>query len=468
MRWLLCMVVGCATVDPVDDLVSAETEDSVVEDTVVPDEPGDTPDTDPWPETGRLPGPTVSLVHDGALLADGDAVRIVTAPAGLSETETLRFVLTNRSGTELSFGPAEDWLVGEGFTWAEAPPGSLAPDESAAFTLEAAVAAETEAIVREATLSPPGTGLSVMLSADVPRPLRLLVVGSGGYTAVSDDYGASFVDQHVPTELVTARHTVAWGEGTFFRGYASGGDWGDPGRYDASVDGTAWTPATVNDGFWPSDCAYGLGRFVCAWSSGIAWSDAGAGVVHQSNGWGQMFNAVVFDGTRFVMVGRDTHVGVSLDGAGFAHDFHIDDDLVDDLAALAYGEGVYVAVGGDNRQLVATSTDALDWTITELHAQQYSRLHGVAHNGAFFLATGSSGPNLWRSDDGVAWAEVGADTTGLELLGAVQGRFLATRTPWQQQQTLHTSADGVTWTQVHAVPGTEIRVQDLAVERWEP
>jgi hypothetical protein len=68
------------------------------------------------------------------------------------------------------------------------------------------------------------------------------------------------------------------------------------------------------------------------------------------------------------------------------------------LAGIAYGNGVFVAVGNSGH--IRTTTDGVDWT--PQNADTTAHLNHVVHLNDRFLATGDSGA-LLSSPDGVTW-----------------------------------------------------------------
>jgi hypothetical protein len=431
-------------------------------DSDVPIDSDPSPDTgplgDPWPSGEGEASPGVSLVAGGRSLAAGDRFVLRTGPAGRDEPANLGFVLTNRSASALNFSDgAAAWLTGDGFTWEVPPPLALAPEESARFVLAANGVDAAVATTFEATLTVPGTSLSVELVAEVPRPLRLVVAGDGGYVAVSDDYGASF-STSVPASGAADPSRVRsldWGEGTFFRSSASGQGWSTEGQYASSVDGFAWPASGVAPDFWPSDCAYALGRFVCARSGTLTTSDEGRSVLHQPQTWQAMINALATDGERIVGVGRSGRRVVTLDGETWGVDHPSSLVPAPEYYAVAHGNDRFVAVGGNDVFVVASSPDGVTWTESAWGASQWARLFSVAWNGTYFLATGSSNAErlIWRSTDGVTWENVPEPSRweSYTLLGAFDGYFYGVR-QLSDRNSLFRTVDGSSWTEVFAVP----------------
>lgn len=435
-------------------------------DTGEPDDGDDTASV--WPETEVDWSPGVTLVYEGAVLSDGAAVSIETAPAGIDEASVLRFTLTNRSGEALTL-PADPslWLSGEGFTTSGPLPEHLEPEESAPFEIAVNPVDATAAEARAGTLSVPAEPpLAVSLLASVPRPLRLVVAGDGPTVLLSEDYGATWSATVEPTEIQDAVHSVTWGEGRFFLASQEGFSWSVAGHYQWSEDGTTWTASAASDDFWVSDCAYGMGQFFCVRSDTISWSDSGETVLHESTQWDDMLLSVLYTGERFVATGRNGRRVTSTDGSSWAtEDNFADGDYLSDLARS--DDGTLVAVGGwgGERYTVSRSVDdGLTWTDQSWCDSQYTRMESVAWGDGLWLAGGVSNScdGVWASTDGLTWTAVHDDS--VQLLGFVNGWFIGALHPWSELDELVRSRDGADWETVYTAVHTEMTIRAMALE----
>ena len=412
-------------------------------------------EADPWPDPAEIPDAELSVVtEDGALLLSGATITVETAPAGLDSPRWVTLTLTNRGEAALELADAEAWLSGEGFAWATPPPDTLSPAESARVTLTVnGLGATQETEWRGAlTISGLSVPFELGLVAEVPRPLRLVVAIEGGGTLTSDDYGATWAELP-PFDGAEAaqRGTLTWGNGRFLRTFADGGEWADPGVYASSELGEDWTISVASDEFWPSECAYGLGLFACARGDALSWSATGGAIVHEQTAWRDMLNGLLFDGERFVGVGRTGRIVTSDDG--LAWDTEVTYEGGDYLYDVDYADGRWIAVGGNNRQVVLVSDDRFaTWTAQELTAGSYYALGSVAHNDGVWLISGNGGSaqTLWSSADGLTWSTVATPSwTTYDLLGVAGGWFFATVNPRGVGGELYRSRDGVSWETVH-------------------
>lgn len=483
--WTPLLCVACGSAPEAGDKTAAA-DDTAAAPAASGDsgDPDPTTTTAPWPDPAELPDGTVSLVYEGAVLTDGQTVSVHTPPAGLPALTTLRFVLTNRTDAPLALPTEADaWIDSGVFALEAPPPASLAPEESTAIALTLDVQAETAAVVHTAALTVPA-GPTVHLEATVPRPLRVVVVGTGGYTAISDSYGAAFETELHPADGTTARDLV-WGGGRFLRADRAWDDWSAPGVYQWSEDGLTWHASVSSEDFWVSDCAHGWGRFYCVRSSSWTSSDDGAVVLHDATGWGPLLNGVAFvpgaevgrpahttdpgaliAGDRLVAVGRDGRRLLSDDGASWTADVSSTTTSTY-LNAVAYGSGRVVAVGGTDSLETAVSADGGEtWTETVLALERYASFGTVVHGNGVFLAGANTNAHdqLWRSTDGLTWEGLGRDQ--LFPIAFVNGWFIAMSQGWREAAVLHRSRDGETWTAVHTAPDG-VGLQAAAAEQWE-
>jgi hypothetical protein len=120
-----------------------------------------------------------------------------------------------------------------------------------------------------------------------------------------------------------------------------------------------------------------------------------------------------------------------------------------DLGAVAFGNGLYVAVG--NNATITTSPDGTQWTRRDsgidLSAEGTLGLRGVAYGGGQFVAVGFG--IVVTSPDGVNWTvRPGATTARLRSVTYGNGRFVAVGI----QGAAVASTNGITWTAT-TIPG---------------
>jgi hypothetical protein len=114
------------------------------------------------------------------------------------------------------------------------------------------------------------------------------------------------------------------------------------------------------------------------------------------------------------------------------------------LRSTAFGEGVFVAVGG---KTIVTSTDGTTWAQHDCGAQ--IDLRAIAYGNGVFVAVGEAGTIL-TSSDGTSWSQRDSWTQNY-LLAITYGNgvFVAVG----EAGTILTSSNGINWTQ--SISGTE-------------
>ena len=154
--------------------------------------------------------------------------------------------------------------------------------------------------------------------------------------------------------------------------------------------------------------AYGQGLFVAAGDSGailtsmdgVTWTDRSVG--------GARIHAVAFLNGLFVAVGKSGAILTSPDAAVWTRR---DTGIANHLEEVAYGNGVYAAVGTSGGAIV-TSADAVTWTSQGLVATQ--SLNGITFGNGLFVAVGdgkSSESIILTSTNGVAWNRASSGTS---------------------------------------------------------
>jgi hypothetical protein len=137
------------------------------------------------------------------------------------------------------------------------------------------------------------------------------------------------------------------------------------------------------------------------------------------------------DGKFFI--GHNNGVITAMDGAGKA--VLGASTGVNNLLAIAFGNGVYVAVAGGTN--FVHSADGLRWTITTISNQSWS---DVTFGNGVFVAVGSN-PAAATSTNGVAWSTRTIPSGSWQNVTFGNGVFVAVGT-----NVVATSPDGITWT----------------------
>lgn len=110
---------------------------------------------------------------------------------------------------------------------------------------------------------------------------------------------------------------------------------------------------------------------------------------------------------------------------------------------IAYGNGVYTAIGGPSATAIRTSSDCITWT-TRDHPFGTNEIRGVVFENGLFVAWSSisSGVQIATSPDGVTWTSRMSGVGGVKKVVFGNGVFVAVGTSTNN----YSSTDGVTWT----------------------
>jgi hypothetical protein len=175
--------------------------------------------------------------------------------------------------------------------------------------------------------------------------------------------------------------------------------------------------------------------------------------------------SVVCGGGEFVAVGDG--IIVSADGLTWSP---AKSGATNSLAALAYGNGRFVAVGAGGT--VLTSTNGLDWAPDI--SPTGGDLSAIAFGGGQFVAAAQEvNPTtqqwegaVWTSEDGVNWVRRQSATSyTVSSITFDNNRFVAVGWDYSlQTDAILTSGDGVNWTEYHSetMPGTQFILNSIA------
>ncbi len=180
---------------------------------------------------------------------------------------------------------------------------------------------------------------------------------------------------------------------------------GTNGAIVTSTDATNWSAASSPITDQLSGVAYGAGQFVAVGGTAVAGrlltSPDGLSWTQQPAPFNALY-AILFAGGKFVAVGQSNSVTklstifTSPDGLNWTFGTAA---TTNNLRAIAYGNGVYVAAG--DRGQIGVSGDGLNWTNVSLNTTTPWR--GVAYGGGQFLLMLQSPLNWAVSTNGTNW-----------------------------------------------------------------
>ncbi len=173
-----------------------------------------------------------------------------------------------------------------------------------------------------------------------------------------------------------------------------------------STDGVSWPLPSSGTRNTLNEVAYGAGKYVAVGEYGtVLTSTDGDSWVYRTTGVTTELKKVVFGNDRFVAIGRDI-VLVSDSGAGIKWNNYFDKDR-GSLNDLAFGNGVFVGIGGFGRLLA--SVDGKVWQKQKLEGRV--RLRNIIFADGKFLLIGRN--NIFESSNGYSWQQVSANNRSL-------------------------------------------------------
>jgi hypothetical protein len=241
----------------------------------------------------------------------------------------------------------------------------------------------------------------------------IVVVGDNRTILRSVDgfnWQAGYASSSYPPGDTDRYHTIAYGNRTFFAGGESNSS------FATSSDALTWTNRGESDRRYLRD-VYGLifvnGRFI-----GVGY-DSDWYTPGDVRRWGWIFT--------------------SLDGNYFNNDQTYKRFTATPFRGIAFGGGVYVAVGDGGK--IFTSTNAVDWT--NRISGTVANLRAVTYTGSRFLAGGDAA-TLLTSIDGAAWSPAAPPSFDITGLASGDGAVAAVGTSGGAGR-LHASTDGLSW-----------------------
>ncbi len=209
----------------------------------------------------------------------------------------------------------------------------------------------------------------------------------------------------------------------------------------SSVDGLHWTNRYSLNRIWgiAADHSRVVAVGTTIFGSNVLLHSADAGLSWTATSGGTnnlLFSGVTHGSAGFVAVSASGQILRSIDGTDWRHDVTVEEPAR--MNAVAFGNNLYVAVGGSGSGNIWTSTDAQHWD----RLDSATRLHSVAYGNGVHVAVGNGGEAI-VSSDGARWTPpVQVSSTELRGLGFGSGRFAAVG----NAGTILTSTDGMRWT----------------------
>ena len=411
---LFVSLLACQSKTEGDSAVqNIDTAEVLVEDTATVDSgitdtgesSSDTGDSGEVPIEDPLEGCEIALQIniDGTDIESGNSVSFPSRPARTNPTD-IELIMTNDCDVDLRFlGFPDDWMEGTGFSIANLPPILIPPHEEGSMTLR--FTPQEEGSYQGTFTLPydlPGAPFTLDLSAQTNSPLRLVLVGDG-ISAVTDDYGHTIHETQFSTQAHSneLRRGTCWGMGQFI---ATGGS--DQRNLWTSTDGLTWTQINQGGG-WVADCAFGNNMILAA------------------------------GGFHFLSSSQDGVTWSSLGGTFTG----------DHMRSVAYGNGVFVAVGGSE---ACVTSDGETWDVETTHGAD--NIDRVAFGNGIFVGVGAGGAIVISNDNGQTWSHTTVGSDDWETVFHGNDYFYVGRS-----NLLYRSIDGSTWELVNGTSGITAR-----------
>lgn len=175
----------------------------------------------------------------------------------------------------------------------------------------------------------------------------------------------------------------------------------------------------------PTWVAVGNWGYRAATTDGVEWTVT-QGEQQASDHTPDLLRGVGYGNGWFVAVGGDRNSMVmrSRDGVSWEEDLHPEGGQW--KGGVAYGAGVWVAVGGVGT-MILSNDDAATWEPVDTRLGGAGR--AITFGGGRFVAVGDGGV-IATSTDGLEWTEVDTDAGGLGSVGFGHGLYVATGSSW--------------------------------------
>jgi hypothetical protein len=231
---------------------------------------------------------------------------------------------------------------------------------------------------------------------------------------------------------------------------------GEGGSILTSPDALTWTPQVSNTELTLFTVAGGAGSLVAAASNRLLSSSDGIQWKHHTTSlFKSSLVSVTYGQGTFVAVGGDFYaaqgvvvsplggasngvIALSADGISWREVTHLDDGL----SGVVNGSGQLVAVGERGR--VMRSPNGESWSIAQ--SKTTNSLYGVTFGNDQYVAVGRAGTVI-TSNDGSEWTLRKSDVSDpqLEAVTFGNGQFVAVGFK-DRYGSISTSRDGITWT----------------------
>uniref|UniRef100_UPI00110CB7FE X2-like carbohydrate binding domain-containing protein n=1 Tax=Paenibacillus sinopodophylli TaxID=1837342 RepID=UPI00110CB7FE len=343
-------------------------------------------------------------------------------PTGLPADKPITQVTVGNNGTRLAFGSYEGKIYSttNGSTWTNIQP----------INLE-------------------GFGAN---GANVLKWMndRYLFIDISGYIWTSTNL-TTFTQIGHPSKLdsyqgIQMRNALYDGTHYYLFGYESG----KYGVVYTSTDTVSWAKQPFEREITTSNAEFINGKYFVFGNEGMSISDTGS---NWSYKWGGNFNDVIYDGSKYIAVGKlgvEGSLWASNDLSNWTKQTFSGSS--DSFTAAAYGNGIYVAVAGPlhNTTKIAASSNGTSWSLHD-SVLGNETLTDVTFGNGRFVAVGnatSSQAIIETSTNGTTWSAAALPVNYIQYMNSVtyvNNQFIAIGYSGSNGAAILTSTDGVTW-----------------------
>ena len=220
---------------------------------------------------------------------------------------------------------------------------------------------------------------------------------------------------------VTYIRAVTFGDGLF----VAGGD--SNGKMSTSPDGITWTTRTSNTGNDIYSLTYGNGLFLAggkasAFSTspdGITWTSGDTGFP----GVNAPINGLAYGNGVYVAVGQyydgsdfQARMATSTNGSSWTN--RTSQFSSSNIRGVTFGDGLFVAVGFDGQ--LTTSTNGTTWNSRTSGFGSTDDIYSVTYGDGLYVAGGEDG-EMRASPDGITWTSRTSELGGDDILALNYG-----------------------------------------------
>ncbi len=263
---------------------------------------------------------------------------------------------------------------------------------------------------------------------------------------ISSEDGMKWDSEEIDTESDIRLGGIAW-NGSKYVAVGQGG-------ICVSDDGDNWNFQTTQQGL--EDIVWGNGKFIAVGYEymSISSSEPVAKIISSDDGieWKEInagftsyLNRIIWDGSKFISVGKNGIIIVSTDGVNWKQ---VESGVYFELSDIEYNEMNYVASGWDSK--ILTSLDGESWETFDSLAP--SRVYSIAWGSDRYIGTGLKDPvtnceTFISSENGVEWSRCSLNSAATKFSGIGYDKKKGLFILENDEVGLMQSYDGMNWEQ---------------------